>query len=245
MRLVRTVALVAGFGITASAGIITYSDSITNNNFASASYSLTADKNKVITSSFSDGISTLSGLEAADKPNMFEPNSGVMFLPSGEDLSAAEYDLSYLFSLVSNRHVTDEGGISKAQTNPVFGVDNQSFSITLVFKDINNVTLEKVDVTSLSSLDLLPYLTGGGVVATAFYTTGVFLKTRIRVGDVQFTADDPVNNPDRNVLIDYNVKEKLNADSTVTLDFTPEPATFGLFSLGLAGLIGLGRKFRT
>jgi hypothetical protein len=28
MRLVRTVALVAGFGITASAGIITYSDTL-------------------------------------------------------------------------------------------------------------------------------------------------------------------------------------------------------------------------
>ena len=87
------------------------------------------------------------------------------------------------------------------------------------------------------------------LVENAFDTTGIFLKTRIRVGDVQFTADlsgyDPANNPDRNVTIDYNVKEKLIADSTVTLDFTPEPATFGLLSLGLAGLIGLGRKFKT
>ena len=255
MRLVRAVAMVAGFCITASAGIITYSDSIANNNFASASYTLDANNKKVITSStFTDGSSTLSGLEVADRPNMFEPNSGVMFLPPGEDLISAEYDLSYLFSLASNRTVTDTGDISRAQTNPVFGVDNENFKITLAFKDISGVTLDRVDVTSLSSLDLLPYLTGlegpdSVLVENAFDTTGIFLKTRIRVGDVQFTADlsgyDPVNNPDRNVLIDYNVKEKLNADSTVTLDFTPEPATFGLFSLGLAGLIGLGRKFRT
>ena len=257
MRLVRAVAMVAGFCITASAGIITYSDSITNNNFANASYSLTASNTKVITSSsFSDGSSTLSGLEVADRPNMFEPNSGVVFLPPGNDLTSAEYDLSYAFSLASNRNVTDtgEGSPSKAQTNPVFGVDNESLKITLAFKDINGVTLDRVDVTSLSSLDLLPYLTGlegpdSVLVENAFDTTGIFLKTRIRVGDVQFTADlsgyDPANNPDRNVTIDYNVKEKLNATSSVTLDFTPEPATFGLLSLGLAGLIGLGRKFKT
>src|ERR1039457_2032433 len=102
-----------------------------------------------------------------------------MLLPSGQDLTSAEYVLSWAFSLVSNRHVTDTGDPSRTQTNPVFGADNQSFSITLVFKDITNVTLERVDVTSLSSLDLLPYLTGGGVVATAFDTTGDRKSTRL------------------------------------------------------------------
>src|ERR1017187_7776000 len=120
MRLGRAVAMVARFCITASAGIITYSDSIANNNFASASYTLDANNKKKITSSFTDGSSTLSGLEVADRPNMFEPNSGVMFLPPGEDLTSAEYDLSYAFSLASNRTVTDTGDISRAQTNPVF-----------------------------------------------------------------------------------------------------------------------------
>src|ERR1017187_8716704 len=98
MRLVRAVAMVAGFCITASAGIITYSDSIANNNFASASYTLDANNKKAITSStFTDGSSTLSGLEGRRRADIVEPNSGVMVLPPGEGLISAEYDLSYAF----------------------------------------------------------------------------------------------------------------------------------------------------
>ncbi|MGA3018415.1 MAG: hypothetical protein ABSF62_14945 [Bryobacteraceae bacterium] len=266
MRLVRVFAMVAGFGFTASAGIITtYTDQITNNNFAAASYTLIAGNNRAITSSsFSGGQQASGGVayspgETAGKPDMFEPNSGVMLLLPGDSLISAEYDLSYQFDVDFKRTVTDTGGgggdadpdISWALTNPVFGSVNDDFSITLVFKDINGVALRMVNVTSLTSLNLMPYLTGGGAVQNAFDTTGVYVGTAFRADDVVFSADltgyDPSNDPDRNVIIDYNVVERLNANSSVTLDIdpAPEPATFGVFSLGLAALIGLGRKFRT
>src|ERR1035441_1378774 len=77
-RLVRVIGLAVGLGITAYAGTVySYTDTINDGSFATASYSLTANNAKVITaSSFSDGNSKRSGAETADTPNMREPGSG-------------------------------------------------------------------------------------------------------------------------------------------------------------------------
>jgi len=231
-----------------SASVLFYSDQV-NDVFASVSYSLTADNKKNITANtFSDGSSTTSGLETTDKPNMFEPNSGFIFLAPGDQVLSAQYDLSYAFNVTSPRNVTDtgDGTNSKAQTDPNFTAQADNLKVTLAFKDINGNTLERVDVTNLSSpLDLLPYLLGLAgpdslLVANAFDTTGIFLKTRIRADDVVFSADlstynpSTTTNPDKNVIIDYTVKDKLSATSSVTLDVVPEPSTFALLALGLA-----------
>jgi hypothetical protein len=264
MRFVRVIGLAAGLGITASAGTVySYTDTINDGSFATASYSLTANNAKVITSSsFSDGSSTLSGAETADTPNMREPGSGNLDVVTGSTLHSAEYDLNYLFSLAFKRSVTDNGGGGggdgdvgggpfRAQTNPVFDAVNDGFAATLVFIDSStSTTLAKVDVTNLATpLDLMPYLMNGGAIQAAFEAGDLFLRTRLRADDVVFKADltgyDSANNPDRNVTIDYDVREKLTANSSVTLEFVPEPASFGLLSLGMAGLIALSRKLRT
>jgi hypothetical protein len=262
MRLVRVLGLAVGLGITASAGTIyTYTDTVNDGSFATASYSLTADNSKaIISSSFSDGgSSTLSAGVTADTPNMREPGSGNLDVVTGSTLYSAVYNLNYLFSLAFNRTVTPNGsegdsggGPFRAQTNPAFGFIKESFAATLLFIESSTSTrLAKVDVTSLSGpLDLMPYLMDGGAIQAAFEAGDLFLRTRLRADDVVFFTADlsgyvPKDNPDRNVTIDYNVREKLTANSSVTLEFVPEPACFGLLSLGMAGLIALSRKFRT
>ncbi len=121
---------------------------------------------------------------------------------------------------------------------------------------MNGTNLKKVNVTSLSGdLDILPYLLGtapgSSDVAAALNSTGITIRTNFSVDGVVFSADlsgyDPANNPDRNVTIDYNVTERLNSNSSVTLVETggvPEPGSFALLGLGLAAFAGFGRKFR-
>ncbi len=261
MKYTCAATLLLGFWGSASASTLFFSDNINDGNFASSAYSLSADNNKnLFNNSFTDGggTATTSQTETADKRNMFEPNSGVVFLAAGESLVSAQYTLNYQFNVTSPRTVTDEDGTNRAQTNPVFTAENDGLAVTLAIKDINGVTLERPDVTKTwtSPLDLLPYLMGlegpdSILVANAFDSTGIFLKTRVRSTGVVFSADlsgyDPSANPDRNVEINYNVKESLTADSSLTIvtdASVPEPASFALFGLGLAAVAGLGRKFR-
>jgi hypothetical protein len=248
-RTVFGVALLAACGLNASAGVLTITDQINNTLFASAQYDLTADNMKVITSLFTDGNASASGTETTGKPNLLTPNKAdAIIQPAGEALESADYALYYDFSLSVSRNRINTAAPSKAQTDPAFGVTNTNLDVTLVFKDIKGLTLQTVNVTNLSSLDLLPYLEDGGAVQAAFDTTGVFLRTRIRADSAVFTADlsgyDPVNHPDRNVQLDYQLQERLQASDSVFLQFTPEPVGTALVGLGLLGLARLYKKAR-
>ena len=247
-RTVFGVSLLAACGLNASAGVVIISDQINNNLFATAQYDLAADNKKVITSLFTGGNAT-SATETTSTPNLLTPNkANAIIQPAGEVLESADYGLFYNFSLNVSRTRTDTGTPSKAQTDPAFNVTNTNLDITLVFKDINGLTLQTVDVTNLSSLDLLPYLEDGGAVQAAFDSTGVFLRTKIRADSAVFTADlsgyDPVNNPDRNVQLGYQLQERLQAADAVVLQFTPEPVSTALVGLGLFGLAAMHRRTR-
>ena len=261
MRIFCAAALLTGLCIPASAAVFIYSDLIDNHVFATASYTLTADNTKAFINptTFFDGSFTQSGLETPDKPNLNVP-ACVCFLvlPAGGVLDAASYEVDGSFFTTFNRNVTNNASPNKAQTNPDFSAVLDNFTITLAFKDINDNEIKHVAIAIVGtpdffdgSLDILPFLMDGGVVQNAFETTGVYLRTRIRADDVVFSADlsgyvpATTTNPDRNVTIGYDVKEKLSAISVVQLDIAPEPATCGLFSLALAGLIVIGRKRKT
>jgi hypothetical protein len=248
--------LIAGFCTFAPASTLTYNDTKTDNSFATAPYQLIADGNKNITTDAfgpSDSGTNTSNAETADSPHMLLPNDGSLIsLAAGATLTSAIYDLSYTFDVTAPRTVTNADTPHNATLDPTFTASNTNLQVLLVFQDATNHTLKTVDVTSLgaSDLDLTPYLLGllPGThdVATNFDSTGITIKTAFSVDNVIFSASiDTASSPDRNVEIDYNVKEGLNTTSSVTLNETgvPEPASFALIGMGLAAFVGLRRKF--
>jgi hypothetical protein len=247
MRLFSIAALAAGFCAAGCASTV-YTDTISNTDFAGATYYLDANGLGAITTAiFSDGTATTSGTEMPTSDNTRIPDSSVITLDPNFPLVSAVYTLTYSFDVVPGKSVS-YGALPtphKSNFSPGFSAENEGdLTLDLVFYAKSGSELLDYSTSLTGSpftMDLTSLIeTGdGGTILSDYENKGIYIKSVISDSNgVVFTADTSnyTTLQDENVDVTYNVKERLSATSTLDVTTVPEPAGYGLFGLGLLAI---------